>query len=88
MSTYQYYFFEAIDKPLTDQQQKELRKISSRAQINSRRFENEYNWEVIFCLRPLRLESRVNFHRFQTQWRHYSPPGHSVDKGNHEHSFL
>jgi len=44
MSEYQYYYFEAIDKPLTDQQQKELRAISTRAQINSRRFENEYNW--------------------------------------------
>ena len=44
MSEYQYYYFEAIDKPLTEKQQTELRKISTRAEINSRRFENEYNW--------------------------------------------
>jgi hypothetical protein len=44
VGTHQYYYFEAIDKPLTDKQQKELRGFSTRARINSRRFENEYNW--------------------------------------------
>ena len=44
MSEYQYYYFEAIDKPLTDQQQKELRAISTRAEIDTRRFVNEYHF--------------------------------------------
>jgi hypothetical protein len=44
MSEYQYYWFEAIDKPLTPEQQKALRAISTRAEIDSRRFVNEYNY--------------------------------------------
>jgi len=44
MSEYQYYYFEAVDTPLTDKQQQELRKISTRADIDSRRFVNEYQW--------------------------------------------
>ena len=44
VGSHKYYYFEAIDKPLTDKQQEELRGFSSRARINSRRFENEYNW--------------------------------------------
>jgi len=33
VSEYQYYEFQALDKPLTKQQQKELRSLSSRAEI-------------------------------------------------------
>ena len=44
MSEYQYYWFEAIDKPLTPEQQKSLRAISTRAEIDSRRFVNEYHY--------------------------------------------
>ena len=44
MSEYQYYYFEAVDRLLTDAQQKELRVISTRADIDSRSFVNEYQW--------------------------------------------
>jgi hypothetical protein len=44
MSEYQYYEFRAIDKPLTQQQMAELRSLSTRAEIDSRSFVNEYNW--------------------------------------------
>ena len=44
MSEFQYYWFEAIDRVLTPQQQQELRDISSRAKITSRSFENEYHF--------------------------------------------
>ena len=44
MSEYQYYEFLALDKPLTDQQPAELRKLSSRAEITATRFVNEYNY--------------------------------------------
>jgi hypothetical protein len=44
MSEYQYYEFLAIDKPLTNEQRTELRAISSRAEITSTRFTNEYNY--------------------------------------------
>jgi hypothetical protein len=44
MSEYQYYEFVALDKPLTDKQRAELRKLSSRAEITATRFVNEYNY--------------------------------------------
>jgi hypothetical protein len=44
MSEYQYYDFLAIDKPLTKQQQKKLREISTRATITSHRMSNEYHY--------------------------------------------
>lgn len=44
MSEYQYYEFLAIDRPLTEQQIEEVGKYSSRAEITSTRFVNEYNY--------------------------------------------
>ena len=44
MSEYQYYEFTAIDRPLTKDQQSELRARSSRARISSSQFINEYHW--------------------------------------------
>jgi len=44
MSEFQYYEFQAIDRPLDATEQGELRKFSSRAAITSRRFTNEYHW--------------------------------------------
>ena len=44
MSEYQYYEFVAIDRPLTAKQMAALRAISTRAEITSSRFQNEYQW--------------------------------------------
>lgn len=44
MSTYQYYEFRAVDRPLTSAQQKELRELSTRADITATRFVNVYNY--------------------------------------------
>lgn len=44
MSEYQYYEFLAIDRPLDEQQQAEVRALSTRAQITATRFTNEYEW--------------------------------------------
>ena len=44
MSEYQYYEFLALDRPLTDKQRAELRKLSSRAELTATRFVNEYNY--------------------------------------------
>jgi len=68
MSEYQYYYFEAIDKPLTDQQQKELRKISTRAQINSRRFENEYHWGNLSGGVESMLKKYFDVHLYYANW--------------------
>jgi len=44
MSEYQYYEFQAIDRPLTDRQMRELREISTRATITRTRFSNYYTY--------------------------------------------
>lgn len=44
MSEYQYYEFRAVDRPLDAAAREQLRDISSRAQITSTSFTNEYNW--------------------------------------------
>lgn len=44
MSEYQYYEFLAIDHPLTEQQRRELRELSTRARITATSFVNEYHW--------------------------------------------
>src|SRR4051812_30783793 len=44
MSEYQYYEFLALDRPLTEREMKQLRAISTRAEITSSGFVNEYHW--------------------------------------------
>lgn len=44
MSEYQYYEFQAVDRPLTREEMAELRSFSSRARITATRFTNEYHW--------------------------------------------
>lgn len=44
MSEYQYYEFLSVGRPLTDEQQAELRELSTRAEITDTSFTNEYEW--------------------------------------------
>ncbi len=44
MSEYQYYEFLALDRPLADSEYREVRALSTRAQITRSRFVNEYQW--------------------------------------------
>ncbi|WP_158846680.1 hypothetical protein [Saccharothrix deserti] len=44
MSEYQYYEFLAIDRPLDDDEQAEVRSASTRATITATSFVNEYHW--------------------------------------------
>jgi hypothetical protein len=44
VSEYQYYEFQAIDRPLTDRQMRELRGMSTRAAITRTRFSNSYSY--------------------------------------------
>jgi hypothetical protein len=44
MSEYQYYEFQAVDRPLTREEMAELRSFSTRATITPTSFQNEYNW--------------------------------------------
>jgi hypothetical protein len=44
MSEYQYYEFQAIDRPLTEKEMGELRSFSTRARITATSFVNDYAW--------------------------------------------
>ncbi len=44
MSEYQYYEFQAIDRPLTGKEMAELRSYSTRARISATSFVNDYSW--------------------------------------------
>jgi cell division septum initiation protein DivIVA len=44
MSEYQYYEFQAVDRPLTEKQMQELRSYSTRARITRTSFVNDYSW--------------------------------------------
>lgn len=44
MSEYQYYEFVAVDRPLSDEQMRALRTLSTRARITPTRFVNHYDW--------------------------------------------
>ena len=44
MSEYQYYEFQAIDRPLTVEEMRTLRSYSTRASITPTRFSNHYEW--------------------------------------------
>jgi len=68
MSEYQYYWFEAIDKPLTVEQQEELRAISSRAEIDARRLVNVYHYGN-FRGRPIELMKKYfDVHIYYAGW--------------------
>jgi hypothetical protein len=44
MSEYQYYEFQAVDRPLTEHEMDEFRSHSTRARITATSFVNEYSW--------------------------------------------
>ncbi|MDA3797741.1 MAG: hypothetical protein PF692_01525, partial [Kiritimatiellae bacterium] len=68
MSEYQYYEFQAIDKPLSEKDREVLRNISSRAQITSTSFVNEYNYGN-FKGDPLKLvEKYFDAFLYVTNW--------------------
>jgi len=68
MSEYQYYEFRAIDRPLTTADQQYLRSLSTRAEITSRRFTNEYHWGD-FKGSPLALMHRCfDLHTYWANW--------------------
>lgn len=57
MSEYQYYEFQAVDRPLTKEEIGEVRALSTRATITPNRFVNVYNWGD-FQGNPRRLMER------------------------------
>lgn len=68
MSTYQYYEFLAIDRPLDNDAQAEVRSLSTRASITATSFVNEYHWGD-FRGNPNRLMARhYDAHLYLANW--------------------
>ena len=68
MSEYQYYEFQAVDRPLSAPEMAELRALSTRATITSTRFVNEYQWGD-FKGDPLALMARYyDAHLYFANW--------------------
>ncbi|MFC4119044.1 hypothetical protein [Nonomuraea zeae] len=68
MSEYQYYEFLAIDRPLDEDEQAEVRALSTRAVITSTSFINEYEWGD-FRGDPARLMERYyDAHLYLANW--------------------
>ncbi|WP_051153425.1 hypothetical protein [Nocardia niigatensis] len=68
MSEYQYFEFVAVDRPLTEGQQSQVRELSTRARITATRFVNEYHWGS-FKGDPARMVERYyDAHLYVTNW--------------------
>ncbi len=68
MSEYQYYEFLALDRPLTGEETIELRRLSSRAEISSRRFCNTYNFGDFRGSPEKLMEKYFDAHVYVTNW--------------------
>lgn len=68
MSEYRYYEFLAIDRPLDERQQAEVRSLSTRARITATGFVNEYHWGD-FRGDPSRMMERYyDAHLYLANW--------------------
>jgi hypothetical protein len=68
VSEYQYYEFVALDRPLDDDQQAEVRSLSTRARITATSFVNEYHWGD-FRGDPSRMMERYyDAHLYLANW--------------------
>ncbi|MFE3854904.1 hypothetical protein ACFXPN_27695 [Streptomyces griseorubiginosus] len=68
MSEYQYYEFQALDRPLSREEQEQLRAISTRARITATSFTNTYNWGDLRG-NPRRMTERYfDAHLYVTNW--------------------
>jgi hypothetical protein len=68
MSEYQYYEFQAIDRPLDRAAQEALRSISSRAKITTTSFTNHYEWGDFKGDPREFMERWFDLHLYLTNW--------------------
>jgi hypothetical protein len=68
MSEYQYYEFVAIDRPLTANQQDELRAVSTRGRITSSSFINDYQWGDLKADPRVWMERYFDAHLYLANW--------------------
>jgi hypothetical protein len=68
MSEYQYYEFQAIDRPLSEADRQALRDLSTRARITATSFTNSYEWGS-FKGDPAKLMDRwFDLHLYMANW--------------------
>lgn len=68
MSEYQYYEFQAVDRPLTEKEMDELRTFSSRAKITMHSFTNEYSWGSFKGNEDLWMEKYFDGFLYYANW--------------------
>jgi hypothetical protein len=68
MSEYQYYEFQAIDRPLDQAAQEALRSISSRARITATSFTNHYEWGDLKGDPRKFMERWFDLHLYLANW--------------------
>lgn len=83
MSEYQYYEFQAFDRLLSDEEMRELRRLSTRARITRQSFSNHYHYGD-FSGDPNRFMDRyfdafVYFANWGTRWFMVRVPGQLLD---------
>ena len=68
MSEYQYYEFRAVDQQLTEDEQKELRRISSSARITPTSLIADYQWGDFRGKPDELMEKYFDLHLYQANW--------------------
>jgi len=68
LSEYQYYEFQAVDRPLTPAQQRELRALSTRARITATSFVNHYEWGDFKGVPARLMEHVFDLHLYLANW--------------------
>ncbi len=68
MSEHQYYEFQAVDRPLSEAERKELRALSSRARITATSFTNHYEWGDLKGDPKKLVERYFDLHLYVANW--------------------
>lgn len=68
MSEYQYYEFQAVDRPLGEAERKALRELSSRARITATSFTNHYEWGDLKGDPKKLVERYFDLHLYLANW--------------------
>ncbi|MCI0429776.1 MAG: hypothetical protein L0210_04435 [Rhodospirillales bacterium] len=68
MSEYQYYEFQAVDRPLSDKQLQTLRNLSTRARITPTSFVNHYEWGDFKGKPAALMEECFDLHLYLANW--------------------
>ena len=68
MSEHQYYEFLAIDRPLSESEMAQLRRISTRAEISPTSFINVYNWGDFRGDETSLMKNYFDLHLYRANW--------------------